>query len=148
MHPFPRPTVAHRVIFGAQADTIAKVLPLNPRLCCDWCGDTGVTLRNVPSGLTTKPCCRECFAEHVAEAREYDFHDWPLLNPTFPANNSHRPQIVPDAPMIEWADPDDFTAPNEWGSGQSVAALCVVAAGMAAAAVVLMVLSWATGWPL
>lgn len=103
VHPFP--TVATRVLFGAQSDTIAEVLPLNPRLCCDWCGDTGVTLRNVPSGpYARKPCCHECFQEHVNEAREYDFPDWPLSNPKFPANNSHRPQIVPDAPMIEWAE--------------------------------------------
>lgn len=49
----------------------------------------------------------------------------------FPANYALPPNREPtEAPMIVDADPADFRALNEWGSGQPMLALAVVAAAL------------------
>jgi len=146
IHPFPRPTVAHRVPMRHTAQMVEVAT-------CDDCGESAFDIRAIPAPFGTDHICANCFPRDK-HAAEYDFTDFPLVQtgtrlaepqlqrvqrdidrfPTIPANNSYGPHTAED-----WGD---------WKAVSPTIPLGVVAAALTVAAGVLAVLSWVTGWPL
>ena len=142
VHPFPRPTVAHRVLMRHTA-------PIVEVLTCDDCGESAFDICAIPAMFGQDHICANCYPA-TRNAVNSDFTDWPLVQtgtclaepqlqrvqrdidrfPTIPANNSFGP----------------YTA-EDWGVSATIP-LVVVAAALAVAGGLLMALSWLTGWPL
>lgn len=134
IHPFPRPTVAHRVLMRHTA-------PMVEVLSCDKCGSAEYDICAVPGQHGPDHLCINCVSDYAA---------YPIVQtgtrlaepqlqrvqrdidrfPTIPANNSYGPHTAED-----------------WGVPATIP-LVIVAAALTVAAGVLALLSWATGWML
>lgn len=140
IHPFPRPTVAHRV-------PMRHTAPMVEVLVCGDCGSSDYDICAIPGQHGPDHLCINCAVNHgywieyitskvvqvgtrLAEPQLQRVRDHIDRLPTIPANNSYGPHTAED-----------------WGVSP-VVPLVVVAAALTVAGVVLAVLSWATGWML
>lgn len=138
VHPFPRPTVDHRVLMRHTA-------PMVEVCTCDDCGSSEYDICAIPGQHGPDHLCINCVSDYAAypivqtgtrlaepqlQRVQRDIYRFP----TIPANNSYGPHTAED-----------------WGDFEAISPtipLGVVAAALTVAAGVLAVLSWATGWPL